>query len=224
MVWKYPFTASAHRTTSRSRDERDACTAAGDKTGAAQARRRTAALGREYKSFCEQAGLTPRPERMRSMTGPTVERAPKVLDKRAKSGIIKADIKPGGGNGVQTIGKIDIEKYKVVSQTIRTSEVIITDERIGHIQERHPNDFERYASYLRIIVEEPDYILEANKPNTAFLLKEIIDSGERFQLILRLAVSDDPDEYKNSVITFLRVEKKRYLRYLRTKKILYKSE
>lgn len=70
------------------KDERDACVAAGDKIGAAQARKRSAALGREYKSFCEQSGLTPRPERTRSMTGPTVEIAANVLDKTAKSGIL----------------------------------------------------------------------------------------------------------------------------------------
>lgn len=73
------------------KDERDACAAAGDKIGAAQARRRSAALGREYKSFCEKAGLTPRPERTRSMTWPTVEKVPKPLEKSAKSGIIKKD-------------------------------------------------------------------------------------------------------------------------------------
>ena len=71
------------------KDERDACAAAGDKIGATQARRRSAALGREYKSFCEKAGLTPRPERTRSMTGPTVEKVPKSLEKSAKSGMIK---------------------------------------------------------------------------------------------------------------------------------------
>lgn len=125
---------------------------------------------------------------------------------------------------VQTIGSIDIEKYKVVSDKIQTREVIITDERIRHIQERHPNDFERYAGYLKEILASPDYILEANKPDTAFVLKCFIDAGERFQLILRLAVSGDPKGHKNSVITFLRVEEKRYLRYLRTKKILYKHE
>lgn len=54
------------------KDERDACVAAGDKIGATQARKRSAALGREYKSFCEKAGLTPRPERTRSMAGPTI--------------------------------------------------------------------------------------------------------------------------------------------------------
>ena len=74
------------------------------------------------------------------------------------------------------------------------------------------------------IIESPDYILEANKPNTAFLLKEFKEDTERFQLILRLAVESDIPGYKNSVITFLKVEKKRYSRYLRTKKVLYKSE
>ncbi len=63
--------------------------AAGDKIGAAQARRRSAALGREYKSFCEKAGLTPRPERTRSMTGPTVERA-KTLAKATKNDILRS--------------------------------------------------------------------------------------------------------------------------------------
>lgn len=67
------------------KDERDAFAAAGDKIGATQARKRSAVLEREYKSFCEQAGLTPRLERTRSMTGPTVEKVPKTLDKEQKT-------------------------------------------------------------------------------------------------------------------------------------------
>lgn len=57
------------------KDERDAMKEAGDKIGAAQARKKSASLGREYKAFCEKTGLTPRPERTRSMTGPTVVKA-----------------------------------------------------------------------------------------------------------------------------------------------------
>ena len=125
---------------------------------------------------------------------------------------------------MQVVGRIRVEKYRVVSANIRTDEVVITDERIEHIRQRHPNDFERYAQYMAEIVEAPDYILEANRPNTAFLLKAFEEDGERFQLILRLAVEGDKPEYKNSVITFLNVEEKRYRRYLRTKKVLYKSE
>lgn len=125
---------------------------------------------------------------------------------------------------MQIIGKLDIERYRVLSPQIRTDEVVITDERIAHIKERHPNDFEQYAQYMQQIIRSPDYILEANKPNTAFLLKEFTKEDEKFQLILRLAVEGDIPGYKNSVITFLKVEEKRYRRYLRTKKILYKSE
>ena len=56
------------------KDERDAMTAAGDKLGAAQARKKSADLGRKYRAFCEKTGLTPRPERTRSMTGPTIQK------------------------------------------------------------------------------------------------------------------------------------------------------
>ena len=119
---------------------------------------------------------------------------------------------------------LDVEKYQCVTSEIRTREVIITEERIAHIRERHPLDFERYAGYLKEIVENPDYILESPKPYTAFVLKEIAEAGERFQVILRLFVPGDREGHKNSIITFLKVENKRYLRYLRTKKILYKAE
>ena len=51
------------------KDERDACVAAGDKLGATKARKKSAALTAEYKRFSEQAGLTVRMERTRSMKG-----------------------------------------------------------------------------------------------------------------------------------------------------------
>ena len=118
--------------------------------------------------------------------------------------------------------KLDRNLYRCVSGDITTDEVIITEERIKHIQERHPNDYERFVSYLPEIIENPDYILESNKPNTAFILKEIESAGQRFELILRLHTSDDIVGHKNSIITFLAVQEKRYERYLRTKNILYR--
>ena len=122
------------------------------------------------------------------------------------------------------IGKIDIEIYKCVTEDIVTDEVVITDKQIEHIKERHPNDYENYFIFAKEMIENPDYILEANRPNTAFILKHIEDNGKNYQLILRLKTAADPEDYRNSVITFLKVEEKRYNRYLRTKKILYKSE
>lgn len=146
------------------------------------------------------------------------------LKKRESDGIIP-DVKPERNDiNVHKLTRLDPKIYQCVTNNIITDEVIITDERIQHIKERHPADFERYEGYINSIIESPDYILEANKPNTAFVLKEIQEENERFQLILRLATASDMPGYKNSVITFLKVEQKRYLRYLRTKKILYKKE
>ena len=84
---------------------------------------------------------------------------------------------------------LDIGIYRCVSSDIQTSEVIITEERIKHIQEDHPDDYERYCSYIPLIILEPDYIVEANKANTAVLLKEFTENGEKFKLILRLKLS-----------------------------------
>ena len=120
------------------------------------------------------------------------------------------------------VGNLNLNIFNCIFDGIDGTEVIITEERIKHIQERHPTDFEKYMQYMEKIIKEPDYILETNKPDTAFILKTIEDIDERFELILRLHTVRDQNNYKNSVITFLRVEHKRYQRYLRTKKILYK--
>lgn len=122
------------------------------------------------------------------------------------------------------IGKIDKKLYRCVTEHIVTDDVIITDERIEHIKSRHPGDFEQYARYIADIISTPDYILESDRPNTAFLLKQIEENDEKFELILKLKVYDDPQEYKNSVITFLRVKKKKWRKYLRNKVVLYKRE
>ncbi|MGM9937483.1 MAG: PBECR2 nuclease fold domain-containing protein, partial [Candidatus Ornithomonoglobus sp.] len=152
------------------------------------------------------------------------QRGEKTVDNSAESGIIKSANSGTAVNSVKTIGKIDIKKYQCVTKDIKTDEVIITDERIQHIRERHPDDYEQYFKYANDILSDPDYILEANKPNTAFILKHISENGKDYQMILRLKTSSDPQNYKNSIITFLRIDEKRYNRYLRTKKVLYKSE
>lgn len=122
------------------------------------------------------------------------------------------------------IGKIDRNIYKCITEDIVTDEVVITDAQIKHIMERHPGDYERFYGYLPEIVENPDYILSGNKPDTAFIMKCIIRENECFQLILRLKTSMDPENYKNSIITFLKIDKRKWDKYLRNKTVLYKRE
>ena len=45
--------------------------------------------------------------------------------------------------GVRFLCKIDRKLYACASENIVSEDVIITDERVQHIQERHPEDFEK---------------------------------------------------------------------------------
>ena len=125
---------------------------------------------------------------------------------------------------MEIIGRINTIIYKCITEDILTDEVIITDERISHIKEKHPNDYEKYFIYMKECIERPDYIIEANKPHTALILKEIYDGEKYFKTILRLITSEDDPQYKNSVITFMKINDKEYNRLIKNKKILYKSE
>ena len=147
-----------------------------------------------------------------------------LVDKTAESGIINTKTIGTAVNDVHIVGKIDIDIYKCITSDITTDEVIITDERIQHIKERHPNDYERYYFYMTEVVSEPDFIIEANKPNTALILKSFSEDSETFKTVLRLVTSSDNKDFKNSIITFMKINDKEWERLLRNKKILYKSE
>jgi len=56
------------------------------------------------------------------------------------------------------------------------------------------------------------------------ILKEIREADEVFKTVLRLITSKDNPEYKNSIITFMKIDEKEWNRLLRNKEILYKKE
>lgn len=125
---------------------------------------------------------------------------------------------------VHYIGKLNKEIYRCVTEDIITDDVVITEKQIEHIKLRHPNDYERFSRYFEEIVYKPDYIVEANKPNSALVLKEIQTDKEKFKTVVRIATSEDNPEYKNSIITFMKIDDKEWKRLINNKKILYKSE
>ena len=123
---------------------------------------------------------------------------------------------------VNFICKINRELYRVVEEDLVTDEVIITEQQVLHIEEGHPGDFERLVDYIPQILQDPDYILRGNRPHTALVLKPRPPAGGG--VILRLKVSSDPVDYKNSIITMWKISKKRFLRLLRQGEMLYKKE
>ena len=170
----------------------------------------------KYDDLCDSVGLEKRYNRMATYY-------PKDVDKAGKSGIIRTENKVEVQD-VHYVGKIDRNIYRCVTEDIQTDEVIITDERIRHIKERHPNDYEKYYGYMRDMVISPEYIIEANKPNSALVLKSFSEETEQFKAVVRLITSSDNKGFKNSIITFMKIDEKEWSRLLRNKKILYKTE
>lgn len=122
------------------------------------------------------------------------------------------------------VGKIDKEIYSCITEEIVTDEVIITDERIQHIKQRRGQDFyHRYGTCFREIVEDPDYIF-ADKENTALVCKAFINDGKYVNIVLRFVTSTNTPEYKNSIITAIGENEKRFAQRLRNNKPLYKRE
>ena len=147
----------------------------------------------------------------------------KGVEKGGKSGIIiNTDAK--GVQDVYYVGKINKDIYKCVTENIVTDEVIITDERIQHIKDRHPNDFEKFVNYISNAIEQPDYIVEANKPNTAVVLKIIEDVDKRIKLIVKIKSPSEPKDYKNSVISLWEIGDTTWRKMIKNKIILYKKE
>ncbi|GHU69861.1 hypothetical protein FACS1894184_14530 [Clostridia bacterium] len=129
-----------------------------------------------------------------------------------------------GGDGLAYIGRIDRRIYSVVSDDIVTDEVINTDRQMTHIVKEHGGHVPALVNHLREAVEEPDYILADPDFATAVVLKEVIMSGERLKVILRLAVSTDEPEHKNSIITSFLLSERTWRKYLRNKSILYRRD
>ena len=86
------------------------------------------------------------------------------------------------------------------------------------------DDFENYLKYIPDMIADPKYIVETNKENTAVILKEYNKENERFKLILKIKTRYDPENYKNSVISFWRIGDTTWKKTLKNKKILYMKE
>lgn len=125
---------------------------------------------------------------------------------------------------LEYIGKIDRSIYQVVTENIRSNKVILSATQKAHIQDHHPEVYEQYKQYMAEMVAVPDYIIEANRPNSALVLKSFVVDDLVFKLVLRLQTSSDPEGFENSIITFMKIDEKEWKRLLRNKKILYKRD
>lgn len=205
----------------------------GNNIAAKEYRNRVNAIKSTYDDLTNSVpGLYDHSERMR-----TYFKATKSITNISYSGVSKTYTNPVSSNKnyyaklgntenpeVHYLGKIDRSIYSCVTEDIQSDDFIITNERISHIKAHHPNDYELYQSFMVEAVLNPDYIIETKKINSAFILKSFEQEGKKFKMILRLKTSTDNPEYKNSIITFMKIDDKEWNRLINNKKILYKKE
>lgn len=107
---------------------------------------------------------------------------------------------------LQYIGKLDIKKLDKYGRKLITDEVILTEERLNdHIIVYHKSDYEQFKSYIQDIVENPDCIIEDNRHiDTLILLKEIEELNKKSRVVIKLALGQDKEHTKNSIITLMK--------------------
>lgn len=107
---------------------------------------------------------------------------------------------------------------------LNTDKVILRDERIEHIKERHPDAVEIIKKYVKDIIENPDYILKDSKNvDTIWHIKEI--ENDKINIVIKLSIKskEEHKDYLNSIITGHRVKETRLKKYLEKHKLLYKK-
>lgn len=191
-----------------------------DPAAAKAARARVRAAQKELRDFVADHGDVLHRNVWRERDTAALER----YTNPAASGILDPSNRIGVNPDVNYICDLNPEIYKAAVPTITTEHVIITDKQLEHIRERHPDISATVMEQLTEIIHAPDYIIETDMPYTANILKHLEINGKGYQLVLRIRTDSDPEEFQNSVITFMSVNEKRYRQYLRNRKILYSRE
>lgn len=124
---------------------------------------------------------------------------------------------------IQNIGKINTKVLEAEFGKIRTDEIVITDERLEHIMERHPEDYNLFQEYAIESVNNPDIIIKDGKnKGTIFMIKSLPDTN--LNVVVRVVLETDGDKLKNSVMTFYRIREKNLKKLIERNKVLYKKE
>ena len=117
------------------------------------------------------------------------------------------------------LGNLDPSPLISTFGHLQTTEVVVTDERIAHIKERHPEDYLLFEQYGRESILSPDILIQDIKNvGTVFAVKKLPDTN--LNVVLRLV---NPD-FKNSVMTFYRIREKNLKKLMEKNPVLYIKE
>lgn len=121
------------------------------------------------------------------------------------------------------LGNLDPSPLISTFGHLQTTEVVVTDERIAHIKERHPEDYLLFEQYGRESILSPDILIQDVKNvGTVFAVKRLPDTN--LNVVLRLVLDTDNPDFKNSVMTFYRIREKNLKKLMQKNPVLYIKE
>ena len=153
------------------------------------------------------------------------EKSAKIVEKSASSDTIKASNVKEDNNvaEIRGLGIINTALLEREFGKIQTDKIIVTNERLSHIQERHPQDYELFERYGQNSVENPDYIIRDMKhKGTVFMVKKLPDTN--LNVVVRVALETDKEGLQNSVMTFYRIRERNLKKMIGKNGLLYKKE
>ena len=127
---------------------------------------------------------------------------------------------------MQYITNLDRKKLGAYENKLITEEVILTDERLyEHILLYHEEEYKQLRPYIKSIIENPDYIVEDNRhEDTMIYLKQIDDLEKNGRVVIKLALGQDKEHNKNSIITLMKLNKRTWNQTIRNRgKIILKK-
>lgn len=123
---------------------------------------------------------------------------------------------------ILSLGVIDTSILKNEFGKIQTDEIIVTNERISHIKERHPQDFELFKLYGKQSIANPDMVIRDMKNDgTVFMIKKLPETN--LNVVVRVVLETDDSTLKNSVMTFYRIRERNLRKLIEKNKLLYKK-
>lgn len=124
---------------------------------------------------------------------------------------------------MQYIGKLNREKLGEYKNKIVTEDVILTDERIQHIYERHKNDYYKIMKRISTTVLNPSEILKSiQNKDTIFFIDRLEENN--LNVVVKLNTTNSNKHPQNSVMTAWIIRDKNLSKLRKKNKILYKCE
>ena len=140
----------------------------------------------------------------------------------------KDELQNDESDGVFARSKLSADVMNILENEfgkLNGNEVILRDERLEHIKERHPEVVDILKNNYIEAVNNPDYVLKDSKnDNTIWNIKKIEEKNINIVIKLSVLKEKEHKRYLNSTITAHEIKNSRLNKYLEKQKQLYKNQ